>query len=119
VSYGIFQRLFCCGHFILAVFGILASLLLTIASVTADQTSTKSVLVLFGERSELPAIGAVQQGLDAGLKAGKKGGDILRVPRFCSLSKPIPKGRTCRAFEVPLTLSGGGAVFHFTLPVTD
>jgi hypothetical protein len=90
VSYGIFQRLFCCGHFILAVFGILASLLLTIASVTADQTSTKSVLVLYGERSELPAIGAVQQGLDAGPKAGKKAeifSELLDFARFPSQSQ--------------------------------
>jgi two-component system sensor kinase FixL len=65
VTYGILQRTVRCGHFVVAAFLVFASLSLTVSSV-AD--SAKSVLVQYGMRFELPAIEAVQRGLDAALQ---------------------------------------------------
>jgi two-component system, LuxR family, sensor kinase FixL len=65
VTYGLFQRMVRCGHFVVAAFLVFASLSLTVSSV-AD--SAKSVLVQYGMRFELPAIEAVQRGLDAELQ---------------------------------------------------
>jgi hypothetical protein len=52
-----------------AAFFVFASLSSTILSAAG---SAKSVLVRYGERLELPAIGAVQRGLDAALHTDKK-----------------------------------------------
>jgi two-component system sensor kinase FixL len=71
VNYGLFQRRLRCGHLVVAALFVFPVLFLTIPA-TADQESAKSVLVLYGERLELPAIGAVQRGLDAALRTGKK-----------------------------------------------
>jgi hypothetical protein len=117
VTYGLLQRTVRYGHFVVAAFFVFASLSLTISS-AAD--SAKSVLVLYGERLELPAVGAVQRGLDAALRADKKADlfseslDFARFPtqyQWEELASHLKSRYAGRKFDLVVTVAGSALNF--------
>jgi two-component system, LuxR family, sensor kinase FixL len=117
VTYGLLQRTVRCGSFVVAAFFAFASFSLTISS-AAD--SAKSVLVLYGERLELPAIGAVQRGLDAALRADKNVdifSEFLDFARFPTqsqrqeLASHLKSRYAGRKFDLVVTVAGSALNF--------
>jgi PAS domain S-box-containing protein len=103
-----------------AVFFAFALLLLTISLAVADQSSAKSVLVLYGERLELPAIGAIQRGLDAALGVDKKAdifSEFLDFARFptqterAELASHLRARYAGRKFDLVVTVVGSALSF--------
>jgi hypothetical protein len=91
---------------------------LTISFAVAD--SAKSVLVLYGERLELPAIGAVQRGLDVALRADKKAdtfSEFLDFARFPTQSQReelaghLKSRYAGRKFDLVVTVAGSALNF--------
>jgi signal transduction histidine kinase len=121
VPHGLFQVRVSCG--LRAWVGlILFSLHFLPPSAIADHDAAKSVLVLYGERLELPAIGAVQRGLDAALKADKKVeifSEFLDFARFPSqsqkeeLASHLKSRYAGRRFD--LVVAVAGSALNFTL----
>ena len=116
---GFFQLRLRCGPRVGALLILFAFPFLP-SSVTADQISTKSVLILYGERLELPAIGAVQRGLDSGLKAGTRVeifSEFLDFARFPSnsqreeLASHLKSRYAGKRFDVVVTVAGSALRF--------
>jgi two-component system, LuxR family, sensor kinase FixL len=117
VTPDLLQRRLRYGHFIAAGFFVFAALSLAISS-AAD--SAKSVLVLYGERLQLPAIGAVQRGLDAALRADKKVdifSEFLDFARFPTqsqreeLASHLKSRYAGRRFDLVVTVAGSALSF--------
>ena len=109
----------------MAAFFVFASLSSTILSAAG---SAKSVLVRYGERLELPAIGAVQRGLDAALHTDKKVdifSEFLDFARFPTqsqreeLASHLKSRYAGRKFDLVVTVAGSAEAIRAALPALD
>jgi two-component system sensor kinase FixL len=101
-----------------AALSVFAYPFLTISLAVAG--SAKSVLVLYGERLELPAIGAVQRGLDVALRPDKKAdtfSEFLDFARFPTQSQReelaghLKSRYAGRKFDLVVTVAGSALNF--------
>jgi hypothetical protein len=105
-----------------AAFFVFASLSSTILSAAG---SAKSVLVRYGERLELPAIGAVQRGLDAALHTDKKVDmfseflDFARFPTQSQREELASHLKSRRKFDLVVTVAGSAEAIRAALPALD
>jgi hypothetical protein len=94
---------------------VIALVSLAVTPATGVQSEPKSVLVLYGERAELPAIIAVHNGLEAVLRADKQADMFSEFLDFARFPEPAQREEVAghlrsrysgRQFDLVVTVAG-------------